>query len=61
VDQTHVHVGKRLVDIEQLENKRVRIVFDDGFADEVDVLVAADGIRSVMARRPVNHINLLTN
>lgn len=56
-----MHVGKRLVDIEQLENKRVRIVFDDGFADEVDVLVAADGIRSVMARRPVNHINLLTN
>ncbi|KAF3047960.1 hypothetical protein E8E12_001406 [Didymella heteroderae] len=50
VDESHVHVGKRLVNIEQLENKRVRIVFEDGFTDEVDVLVAADGIRSLIRR-----------
>jgi salicylate hydroxylase len=47
VDKTHVHVGKRLMAVEQLHNKRVRLVFEGNAIDEVDVLVAADGIRSV--------------
>lgn len=50
VDEEHVHVGKRLVRLEQIENDRVRVFFADGFKDEVDVLVAADGIRSLIRR-----------
>lgn len=47
VDQGHVHVGKTLVKVEQLPRGRLRISFRDGFVDEVDLLVGADGIRSV--------------
>ncbi|OTA95500.1 hypothetical protein M434DRAFT_202701 [Hypoxylon sp. CO27-5] len=46
VDQAHVHLTKRLVGIEHLPDNRVRISFEDGGMDEVDLLVAADGIRS---------------
>lgn len=47
VDEKHVHVGKRLMRFEQIADDRVRLFFEDGFRDEVDVLVGADGIRSV--------------
>lgn len=47
VNQSYIHLSKRLVGIEHLPNNRVRISFEDGGVDEVDLLVAADGIRSV--------------
>ena len=47
VDQTRVHVGRKLVAIEQLDGGKLRISFEDGLTDEVDLLVGADGIRSV--------------
>ena len=47
VDQSRVHVGRKLVGIEQLDGGKLRISFEDGLTDEVDLLVGADGIRSV--------------
>ncbi|KAJ8123924.1 hypothetical protein ONZ43_g240 [Nemania bipapillata] len=48
VDKTHIHLAKKLVGLEHLPDNRVRILFQDGFVDEVDLLIAADGIRSVV-------------
>ncbi|KAI0827792.1 hypothetical protein F5Y06DRAFT_283550 [Hypoxylon sp. FL0890] len=49
VDQSRIHVGKKLVRISRLDGgKKLRLVFEDGFVDDVDVLVGADGIRSVV-------------
>ncbi|KAI1458976.1 FAD/NAD(P)-binding domain-containing protein [Annulohypoxylon moriforme] len=50
VDQTHIHLAKRLVGVQHLPDNRVRISFEDGFVDEVDLLVAADGIRSIIRK-----------
>lgn len=47
VNQSHLRLAKKLVGIEQLPDKQVRISFEDGFVDDVDLVVAADGIRSV--------------
>ncbi|KAH8879024.1 FAD/NAD(P)-binding domain-containing protein [Thozetella sp. PMI_491] len=50
VDQSRVHVAKKLVGVEQLPDQRIRISFEDGFVDEVDLLVGADGIRSFIRK-----------
>lgn len=47
VDQTRVHLSAKVVGVESLPNQRVRIRFEDGSEREVDLLIAADGIRSV--------------
>ena len=47
VDQSRVKLSKKLVEIVKLPSGRLYIRFDDGFADEIDLLVGADGIRSV--------------
>lgn len=47
VDASKIRLSQRLVDLEKLPSGRVRIRFADGLTDEVDLLVAADGIRSV--------------
>ncbi|KGO39070.1 Monooxygenase, FAD-binding [Penicillium expansum] len=49
-DQSRIHSSKRLVAMEQCPDRRVRILFDDGFVDEVDLVIAADGIRSVVRK-----------
>lgn len=47
VDQSRVKTSKKLTSILVLPNGKVEISFEDGFTDEVDLLVGADGIRSV--------------
>ncbi len=47
VDQSRIQLSKKLVGVEQLSTGRLRISFEGGFSDDVDLLVGADGIRSV--------------
>ncbi|KAF9875421.1 hypothetical protein CkaCkLH20_07241 [Colletotrichum karsti] len=46
VDKTKIKVSMKLIGIAKLPNGKVQIKFSDGFVDEVDLLVGADGIRS---------------
>jgi len=48
-DHTRIHVNKKLATISCVSNK-IRILFEDGHIDVVDLLVGADGIRSVCLR-----------
>jgi len=52
IDQSRVVVGKKLVEVNPLPNGKVKIRFEDGPTDEVDLLVGADGIRSVSSIEP---------
>ncbi len=67
MNQSHIRLSKKLVGIEQCANKQVRISFEDGFVDDVDLVVAADGIRSVSYVRvkqcmpKTNHFSLGTS
>ncbi|KAI1772378.1 FAD/NAD(P)-binding domain-containing protein [Hypoxylon cercidicola] len=61
VDQTHIHLAKKLIEVEHLPNNRVRISFDDGGEDDVDLLVAADGIRSLVRTFSFPHYALRYN
>ncbi|TQN67659.1 2-heptyl-3-hydroxy-4(1H)-quinolone synthase [Colletotrichum shisoi] len=46
VDQSRVKTSKKLTSILVLPNGKVELSFEDGFTDDVDLLVGADGIRS---------------
>lgn len=47
VDRSRIFVGKKLTGVELQDSGKVRIVFSDGSTEEVDLLIGADGIRSV--------------
>ncbi|KAH6886904.1 hypothetical protein B0T10DRAFT_575278, partial [Thelonectria olida] len=48
VDQSRVQVGKSLVGAHKLNSGKIKIEFEGGYSDEVDLIVGADGIRSVV-------------
>lgn len=47
VDQDRIRTGAKLVNVERLPSKKLRLIFSDGSTSEVDLLIGADGIRSV--------------
>ncbi|KAK7425339.1 hypothetical protein QQZ08_008236 [Neonectria magnoliae] len=46
VDESRIRLSQKLVKVQKLPSGKVEIEFEDGHRDEVDLLVAADGIRS---------------
>ncbi|PIG88741.1 hypothetical protein AARAC_000507 [Aspergillus arachidicola] len=48
VDKTNLRLSSRLVEIRELPNKALSLRFEDGHKDEVDLLIGADGVRSVV-------------
>ncbi|RDW74951.1 hypothetical protein BP6252_06093 [Coleophoma cylindrospora] len=48
VDQNRVRLSSRLIKVDRMPSGKLLIEFQDGFIDEVDLLVGADGIRSVV-------------
>ncbi|KAL3472071.1 FAD/NAD(P)-binding domain-containing protein [Aspergillus californicus] len=46
VDMDRIRTGKKLVQVAQLSSGRLRISFEAGFTDDVDLLIGADGVRS---------------
>lgn len=47
VDKTNLRLSSRLVEIRELPNKTLSLRFEDEHTDEVDLLIGADGVRSV--------------
>lgn len=47
VDQSRLRLSSRLVEVTQLPSAAYYLRFEDGHTDEVDLLVGADGVRSV--------------
>ncbi|KAI2628461.1 hypothetical protein GGR54DRAFT_651302 [Hypoxylon sp. NC1633] len=48
-DHSRIRVGKKLARVSRIdEGTRLRLLFEDGSTDQVDILVGADGIRSVV-------------
>ena len=48
VPQDICHFGKRLVDLQELETGKIKLIFKDGDTAECDCLVGADGVHSVI-------------
>lgn len=47
VDQRRVCIGSKLVSALEIDGEKVRLLFEGGVTDEVDLVIGADGIRSV--------------
>ncbi|GLB23167.1 hypothetical protein AtubIFM61612_003754 [Aspergillus tubingensis] len=48
VDKSKIRLSSRLVEVSQLSSEAFFLRFEDGHTDEVDLLVGADGVRSVV-------------
>lgn len=59
VDPEAVHLGRRVIAVEQTEDA-VQVRFEDGGTDAGDLLVAADGINSAVRRRLLPEVSLRT-
>lgn len=53
VDQDRIRTSEKLVSVEQGNDGQFRLSFASGFASKVDLLLGADGIRSVSTRLAV--------
>jgi len=47
-----IQLNKRLVSVEDLDDEGVRLRFEDGREERVDLVIGADGIRSVCSSVP---------
>lgn len=47
IDQDRIRTGAKLENIERLPSGKLRLIFSNGLTSEVDLLIGADGIRSV--------------
>ncbi|KAK6826343.1 hypothetical protein RU639_005445 [Aspergillus parasiticus] len=48
VDKPKLRLSSRLIEIHELPSKALSLRFEDGHKDEVDLLIGADGVRSVV-------------
>ncbi|KJK62592.1 hypothetical protein P875_00095223 [Aspergillus parasiticus SU-1] len=48
VDKPKLRLSSRLIEIHELPSKVLSLRFEDGHKDEVDLLIGADGVRSVV-------------
>ncbi|VEG29585.1 FAD-dependent monooxygenase [Actinomyces howellii] len=59
VDPEAVRLGRRVASVEQHDDK-VTVRFDDASSDEADLLIAADGINSMVRRRLFPEVRIRT-
>ncbi|KAL5529016.1 hypothetical protein ACEPAG_4990 [Sanghuangporus baumii] len=48
VEPSKIHCKKRCIDIRTLPSGRMQVIFSDGTSEEADVVVGADGVRSIV-------------
>lgn len=53
----HIHLGHRLIDM-TVAGARMKLVFDNGATREADLVVGADGVRSVVRRWISGHVGM---
>lgn len=60
LESTRAHFNKRCVGAQELTNGNIQITFADGSTAEADVLLGADGIRSVIRQSVISDANVIT-